>query len=179
MWCDFYPTHCVFSIPSPRLGDRKYATHWIKIISHHKPWEILYVLFQFFFFDRPKNAPFPWAWWNTSMYNSFNKIYFEIIFQIWLKMQISISINLCDFSKSSEYTYLVMYKKVYFWHYHLDNFLLYFVISCCWHFMAMENGLFRQYRDVTSSERRMKEINLHNVLNQTFQLPLIHCNKNF
>jgi hypothetical protein len=33
----------VFSIPSPRLGDRKHTTRWIKIISHHKPWEILYI----------------------------------------------------------------------------------------------------------------------------------------
>jgi hypothetical protein len=28
---------------SPRLGDRKHTTCWIKIISHHKPWEILYL----------------------------------------------------------------------------------------------------------------------------------------
>jgi hypothetical protein len=42
-WYDFYPTRCVFSIPSPRLGDRKYTTRWIKIISYHKPWEILYL----------------------------------------------------------------------------------------------------------------------------------------
>jgi hypothetical protein len=33
----------VFSIPSPRLGDRKHKTRWIKIISNHKPWEILYI----------------------------------------------------------------------------------------------------------------------------------------
>jgi hypothetical protein len=39
---DFYPTRCSFSIPSPRLGDRKH-TSWIKIISSHKPWEILYL----------------------------------------------------------------------------------------------------------------------------------------
>jgi hypothetical protein len=32
------------SIPSPRLGDRKHTTRWIKIILHHKPWEILYLL---------------------------------------------------------------------------------------------------------------------------------------
>jgi hypothetical protein len=42
MWYDFYPTRCV-SIPSPRLGDRKHTTRWIKIISHHKPWKILYL----------------------------------------------------------------------------------------------------------------------------------------
>jgi hypothetical protein len=34
----------VFSIPSPRLGDRKHTTRWIKIVSHQKPWEILYFL---------------------------------------------------------------------------------------------------------------------------------------
>jgi hypothetical protein len=28
--------------PLPRLGDRKHTTRWIKIISHQKPWEILY-----------------------------------------------------------------------------------------------------------------------------------------
>jgi hypothetical protein len=33
----------VISIPSPRLGDRNHTTGWIKIISHHKPWEILYI----------------------------------------------------------------------------------------------------------------------------------------
>ena len=38
---DFYPTRWVFFIPSSRLGDRKYTTRWIKIISNHKPWEIL------------------------------------------------------------------------------------------------------------------------------------------
>jgi hypothetical protein len=27
---DFYPTSCMFSIPSPRLGDRKHTTRWIK-----------------------------------------------------------------------------------------------------------------------------------------------------
>ena len=33
---DFYPTWCMFSIPEPRLGDRKYTTLWIKImISNH------------------------------------------------------------------------------------------------------------------------------------------------
>jgi hypothetical protein len=44
IWYDFYPTRCVFSIPSPRLGDRKHKTRWLKIISNHKPWEILYLL---------------------------------------------------------------------------------------------------------------------------------------
>jgi hypothetical protein len=39
----FYPTRCVISIPSPRLRDRKHTTLWIKIISHHKTWEILYI----------------------------------------------------------------------------------------------------------------------------------------
>jgi hypothetical protein len=43
MWYDFYPTRCVIFIPSPRLGDRNHTTHWIKIISHHKKWEILYL----------------------------------------------------------------------------------------------------------------------------------------
>jgi hypothetical protein len=42
-WYDFYPTRCVFSIPSPRLADRKHTIRWIKIISHHKTWEILYI----------------------------------------------------------------------------------------------------------------------------------------
>ena len=28
---------------SPRLGDRKHTTRWIKIISNPKPWEILYI----------------------------------------------------------------------------------------------------------------------------------------
>jgi hypothetical protein len=43
MWYDFYPTHCMFS---PRLGDRKHTTSLDnKIISHHKPWEILYILY--------------------------------------------------------------------------------------------------------------------------------------
>ena len=41
-WILIFPTHWVFSIPSPRLRDRKHTTPWIKIISHHKPWEILY-----------------------------------------------------------------------------------------------------------------------------------------
>ena len=36
-------TCCVFSIPSPRLGDRKHTTCWLKIISNHNPWEILYI----------------------------------------------------------------------------------------------------------------------------------------
>ena len=40
LWLDMI---YVFPIPSPRLGDRKHATHWIKIISNHKPWEILYL----------------------------------------------------------------------------------------------------------------------------------------
>ena len=40
---DFCPTPCMFSIPSPRLGDRKHTTCWIKIIFNHKPWEILYI----------------------------------------------------------------------------------------------------------------------------------------
>jgi hypothetical protein len=43
-WASCYPTRCVSSIPSPRLRDRKHTTRWIKIISHHKPWEILYIL---------------------------------------------------------------------------------------------------------------------------------------
>jgi hypothetical protein len=43
IWYDFYPTRCVFSVPSPRLGDRKHKTCWIKIISNHKPWEIVYI----------------------------------------------------------------------------------------------------------------------------------------
>jgi hypothetical protein len=43
IWYDFYPTRCMFSIPSPRLGDRKHKTRWLKIISNHKPWEILYI----------------------------------------------------------------------------------------------------------------------------------------
>jgi hypothetical protein len=36
LWCDFYPTSCVFSIPEPWRGDRNHTTGWIKIISHHK-----------------------------------------------------------------------------------------------------------------------------------------------
>jgi hypothetical protein len=32
-------------VPLPRLWDRKHATRWIKLVSHHKPWEILYVYF--------------------------------------------------------------------------------------------------------------------------------------
>jgi hypothetical protein len=61
MWYDFYPTRCVFSIPSPRLGDRKHTTRWMKIIPHHKPWEILYytsceiVALREFFVDRPES----------------------------------------------------------------------------------------------------------------------------
>jgi hypothetical protein len=42
MWYDFYPMSCVFSIPTQRLGDRKH-TSWMKIISHHKTWEILFI----------------------------------------------------------------------------------------------------------------------------------------
>ena len=38
---DFCPTSCVFSIPS--LRDIKHTTHWRKIISNHKPWDILYI----------------------------------------------------------------------------------------------------------------------------------------
>ena len=41
---EFYSTLWVFSIPSPRLGDRKHTTRRIKIISIPKPWEILYLL---------------------------------------------------------------------------------------------------------------------------------------
>jgi hypothetical protein len=48
MWYDFYLTHSVFSISSPRIGDRKHKTRWIKIISNHKPWEILYVHLTYF-----------------------------------------------------------------------------------------------------------------------------------
>jgi hypothetical protein len=34
----------VMCIPfSPRLGGRKHSTRWMKIISHHKTWEILYL----------------------------------------------------------------------------------------------------------------------------------------
>ena len=33
----------MLSIPSPRLGDRKHTTCWIKIISNPNPWEILYI----------------------------------------------------------------------------------------------------------------------------------------
>ena len=40
---DFYPTGCVFSIPKPWRGDKKYTTSWIKIISNHKPWEIRFI----------------------------------------------------------------------------------------------------------------------------------------
>jgi hypothetical protein len=45
MWYGFCQTRFVFSIPSPRLGDRKH-TSWIHIISHHKTWEILYSFLQ-------------------------------------------------------------------------------------------------------------------------------------
>ena len=55
---DFYPTLCVFSIPSPRLGDRKHTTRWIKIISNHKPWEILYLFFNIVF-HRTYSYSFP------------------------------------------------------------------------------------------------------------------------
>ena len=40
---------CVFSIPSPRLGDRKHTTRWIKILSNPKLWEILYLHEMIFF----------------------------------------------------------------------------------------------------------------------------------
>jgi hypothetical protein len=36
-------TGCMFSIPLPRLGDKKHTSHWIKIISNYKPWCILCV----------------------------------------------------------------------------------------------------------------------------------------
>jgi hypothetical protein len=42
IWYDFYPTRYVFPIPSPRLGDRKHKTRWMKTISN-KPWEIFYI----------------------------------------------------------------------------------------------------------------------------------------
>jgi hypothetical protein len=42
MWYDFYPMSCVFSIPAPRLRDRKHMS-WMKVISHHKTWEILFI----------------------------------------------------------------------------------------------------------------------------------------
>ena len=42
---DFYPTRCVFSIPSPRLGDRKHTTRWIKIIYHRKTLDSLEILY--------------------------------------------------------------------------------------------------------------------------------------
>ena len=29
----------------PRLGDRQQTTRWIKIISHHKTWEILFITY--------------------------------------------------------------------------------------------------------------------------------------
>jgi hypothetical protein len=48
LWCDFYPTNCVFSkaIPEPWRGDRKRTTSWIKIIAHHnKTWEILFITY--------------------------------------------------------------------------------------------------------------------------------------
>jgi hypothetical protein len=35
----------VFSIPEPWRGDRKRTTRWIKIISNHKPWEILFITY--------------------------------------------------------------------------------------------------------------------------------------
>jgi hypothetical protein len=41
----FYPTRCVFSIPEPWRGVRKHTTSWIKIISHHKTWEILFITY--------------------------------------------------------------------------------------------------------------------------------------
>jgi hypothetical protein len=37
--------NCVFSILEPRRGDRKHTTSWIKIISHHIPWEILFITY--------------------------------------------------------------------------------------------------------------------------------------
>ena len=45
MWYDFYPTSCVFSIPETWRGDRKHITSWIKIVSHHKTWEILFITY--------------------------------------------------------------------------------------------------------------------------------------
>jgi hypothetical protein len=45
MWYDFYPTNFVFSVPEPWRGDKKHTTSWIKIISHHKPREILFITY--------------------------------------------------------------------------------------------------------------------------------------
>lgn len=48
-WCamvfDFYPTHCVFSKPLPRLFEKqKFSKNrWIKIIYHLEQWGILHV----------------------------------------------------------------------------------------------------------------------------------------
>jgi hypothetical protein len=35
----------VFSIPSPKLRDRKHTTCWIKIVSHHKAWETVTITY--------------------------------------------------------------------------------------------------------------------------------------
>lgn len=40
---DFYPTRCMFSIPSTRHRDRNRTTRWINIIYQRKSWEILYI----------------------------------------------------------------------------------------------------------------------------------------
>ena len=40
---EFYLSRCVFYIPLQRLGDITHTTRWMKIISNHKPWEILYL----------------------------------------------------------------------------------------------------------------------------------------
>ena len=45
-----------FSTPSPRLGDRKHTTRWIKIICNHKPWGILYL----FILNSIENGYFCW-----------------------------------------------------------------------------------------------------------------------
>jgi hypothetical protein len=42
IWYDFYPTICVISIPEPLRGDRNHMS-WIKIILHHKTWNILFI----------------------------------------------------------------------------------------------------------------------------------------
>lgn len=41
---DFYPTRCAFSIPSPRIGNRKRTTRWIKnhTIANHEGTDICY-----------------------------------------------------------------------------------------------------------------------------------------
>jgi hypothetical protein len=58
MWYDFYQTRCVIYIPSPRLGDRKHTTCWIKInhITKHGR-SFMYAIHISHVSDRTPDAP--------------------------------------------------------------------------------------------------------------------------